>query len=309
MKKLNTLTIIVTFFLLSNFFLINNSFALNVSVSIKPLYSLVSMITDGIYSPNLIIKGNNSPHSIKLSLKNVNKITQSDVVFISSKNLEIPIYEASKNIGNLYEMINFKNLTLLNFNSSNFVFKNSVHSHEKNGTDFHIWLDPQNAIIILQNVANILSNKDPKNANLYQHNLKKYTKKINQLHNLLKKDLHNYKTDSFAFYHNGFAYLENRYNLHSSGILDTGEHIGSNLTTAFSNKKLIKLNNFIKENNISCVFVEPELQDKVFLNYLSKNNINYTYIDPIGYNIKANADLYYNLLVNISLSFKKCFNK
>lgn len=306
MKNLN---IFITLFFLSTFLFIKSSLALSVAVSIKPLYSLVAMITEGIYNPVLIVNGNNSPHSIKLSLKKINQIAKSDVVFISSKHLEVPIYNVAQNSNNIYEMVNFKNLTLLNFNSNNFVFKSALHSHETNGIDFHIWLDPQNSIIILQNIANILSSKDPKNTILYKNNLEKYTKKINQLHNSLKKDLYMYKSDSFAFYHNGFAYLENRYNLHNSGILDTGEHTGSHLTTAFSNKKLLELDKFIKEKNISCVFIEPELQDKVFLNYLFKNHINYTYIDPIGYNMREDTDLYYNLLMNVVSSFKKCFSK
>lgn len=313
MKKLQ-LTIV--YFFVCAFFLIKSASAITVAVSIKPLHSLVSMVTEGVLTPSLIVQGNTSPHHFQLSAKSIRQLKNTDVVFIASQYLEIPIYrslEAKNNLYkgtyNLYQMVKFKGLTLLNFSNDKIIVK-SKYNHEVSGTDFHIWLDPENAKAILVAVANVLSQKDPVHTDIYKANVNKYSEKLDQLNETLGQKLSIYKNLPFVFYHNGFAYLENRYDLHSKGVIQTGSHAVSHfLVNTFSNKSLLQLASFIKSNGIACVFVEPEFNNATLLKYFRNNHINYSVIDPIGFNLLPGIDLYFNLMLKNAEAFKRCLLK
>lgn len=281
-----------------------SSKALLVATSIKPLYSLVSMVAGNVGTTTLIVKGNTSPHHIKLSTKNYYDINKADVVFIISKNLEAPIYKATQNKQKLYEAIKFPNLTLLDVDNSTILFKKGDNTPSKK-VNIHIWLNPYNAQVIVKNVANILSAKDPKNAAIYQKNADVAVQKLENLITKVQKEL-NAISYNFLFYHNGFSYFEDKFKIASKGSLVTGTQANEAFGNLLSTKKLLALGTLLKEYNIKCVFTEPQFHDLVLLKFLKQHNIEHKELDPVGFNLVPNKDLYFTLIQNIANTISSC---
>ena len=74
---------------------------LNVVVSIKPFHSLVSGVMLGVALPELLLKGNFSPHTYSLKPSDAKKLQYADLVFWGGEALEgflaKPIISLSKN--------------------------------------------------------------------------------------------------------------------------------------------------------------------------------------------------------------------
>jgi len=52
----------------------------NIVVSIKPIHSIVSNITQGITTPKLLLKNNQSPHQFHLKPSQLSLIDQADLI-------------------------------------------------------------------------------------------------------------------------------------------------------------------------------------------------------------------------------------
>lgn len=282
---------------------ISQAHALKVQASIKPLYSLVSMVTKGVKNTELVVKGNTSPHHIQLSAQEMWKLNHSDVVFLISERLEQPIYRAVSDKNKLHSVLKFPGLTLLNVDNTRLLFKKGV-SDNKN-INVHIWLDPDNAKIILQNVATILAQKDPANAKLYKKNAFFYSKKLNQLKVKVNKLLRG-SPSKFIFYHNGFSYFEHRFHVYSVGSLITGTQASESFGNLLSNKNLVELGQLIQAKQVKCVFTEPQFHDRVLLKFLKNNHVKHCALDPVGFNLTPNSDLYFILVDNIAKTIASC---
>jgi len=88
------------------------------------------------------------------------------------------------------------------------------HDHDEEHIDEHIWLSLRNAQVISRAIANVLSEKDPENAQAYQENLTAYTAKLSDLDEEYKTavDAANVKTLVFADRF-PFRYMTNDYGL------------------------------------------------------------------------------------------------
>ena len=87
------------------------------------------------------------------------------------------------------------------------------HNHGK--FDPHIWLDPINAKIILNEMVEHLIENDAKNASTYKSNLDKALKDIDKLTMEVMTEL-NQSTSSIVF-HDAYQYFEERFNVNVLG--------------------------------------------------------------------------------------------
>ena len=63
------------------------------------------------------------------------------------------------------------------------------HEHAHGEFDIHIWLDPFNAKVIADNIAEELSKLDPANTSTYQNNRDKFVEKVSDTEEKLANNL------------------------------------------------------------------------------------------------------------------------
>ena len=120
--------------------------------------------------------------------------------------------------------------------------------------DPHIWLSPQNAIIMVQNIAEGLIQIDPANAAYYRQNRDAYIQQLEQLDRDIEDGLSAVTTRVFMVFHPAFGYFASEYDLTMLPIEDEGKE-----PTPAGLHRLIEQ---AKEHNIKVVFAEPQFNQQ-----------------------------------------------
>ena len=170
------------------------------------------------------------------------------------------------------------------------------HAHGE--YDPHIWLDPSNAKVILKEMAEHLIEKDQKNASVYKSNLKKALKDLDKLTKTVKSDLN--KDFKSIVFHDAYQYFEKRFDVNVLGAFTVNTDVMPGA------EQLAEIREIIEHDKVSCVFSEPQFNPDI-INAVAKDmNISTGVLDPLGATLDPGKNLYFNLIGNMSKSFKGC---
>ena len=284
---------------------------INIVVSIKPLHDLVSSVIENIAKPpNLLVPAIQSPHNYSLTPKNMHLLNNAKVIFWSGTDAEAFMYSALNQKKLQAKSINLatvKKLTLitrkgLQDNCPNCKSKNSTHIQD---IDPHYWLNPNNAIILVNTIAEYMSNIDPQNTEAYVNNALKTKIKLMQLDKDLRTIFKTVENVPFIVLHNAYQYLQKCYNLNCLGALTTIPGLG------LSPRRLQKIYTIITEQQPVCIFSEPQIDTKSIDSILSQApyKIHTAVIDPIGVNVAMGATGYFDLMHDIAKNIHSCLSK
>ena len=169
--------------------------------------------------------------------------------------------------------------------------------------DQHVWLDPENAKIILNEIKNTLSNIDPSNSSRYEKNYIIAKNDIDSLIKITKIKLQNYGDDGFIYFHDAYQYFEKRFGLKASGTITVSPDLMPGA------KRLKELKKIINKSNVKCVFSEPQFESKIINTIVDGTGKKASVLDPLGFNIMPGKKLYNQLIINMSDAFVKCFDE
>ena len=175
------------------------------------------------------------------------------------------------------------------------------HGHEGHAHgeyDPHIWLDPSNAKVILKEMAEHLIEKDQKNASVYKNNLKKALKDLDKLTKDVKSELN--KDFKSIVFHDAYQYFEKRFDVNVLGAFTVNTDVMPGA------EQLAEIREIIEHDKVSCVFSEPQFNPDI-INAVAKDmNISTGVLNPLGATLNPGKDLYFDLISNMSKSFKGC---
>ena len=173
-----------------------------------------------------------------------------------------------------------------------------LHEHAHGEHDPHIWLDPMNAKVILKEMAEHLIENDQENASTYKANLKKALKDLDKLTKKVKSELN--KDFKSIVFHDAYQYFEKRFDVNVLGAFTVNTDV---LPGA---EQLSEIREIIEHDKVSCVFSEPQFNPDI-INAVAKDmKIKTGVLDPLGATLDPGKDLYFNLIRNMSASFKGC---
>ncbi|MDC1006979.1 zinc ABC transporter substrate-binding protein [Candidatus Pelagibacter sp.] len=299
---------------------------LKVVTSIKPIHSLASYIMDGVGSPGLIVDGYNSPHSFQLKPSHAKMLEQADIIFWIGEDLENflekPLATIAKKAEKI-ELLEIKDIKKLKFRERNIFEEHEGHDdhgddakkeeHDDHGDDAkkeehddheghghgeydpHIWLDPINAKVILNEITEHLIENDSKNASTYKSNLAKALAKIDKL---IIDVITETNTDlSYVVFHDAYQYYENRFNVNILGAMTVNPDVMPGA------EQIHEIHEVIEHDNVSCILSEPQFNPDIIKSIAKDTNVKTGVLDPLGANLKPGKDLYFNLIRNMSASF------
>ena len=296
-----------------------------VVASIKPIHSLASYLMDGVSKPGLIVDGYASPHGFAMKPSHAKMLQEADLIFWVGEDLESflekPLKSIAKNAEKI-ELMEIKGLNKLKFRERNIFDGHDDHGHDdghkedghddehkEDGHDDHeghahgeydphIWLDPSNAKVILKEMAEHLIEKDQKNASIYKSNLKKALKDLDKLTKNVKSDLN--KDFKSIVFHDAYQYFEKRFDVNIMGAFTVNTDVMPGA------EQLSEIREIIEHDKVSCVFSEPQFNPDI-INAVAKDmNISTGVLDPLGATLNPGKDLYFDLIKNMSKSFKGC---
>ena len=337
MKNLKKTTLILTILSFLTLFTSANA-EIKVVASIKPIHSLASYLMDGVGKPSLIVDGYASPHGFAMKPSHAKMLQDADIVFWVGEDLENflekPLDSIAKKAEKI-ELLETKGLIKLKFRERNIFDDHDDHGHEdghkkkddhddhdhddhakkEDGHDDHddhddheghnhgefdphIWLDPINAKVILFEMSKHLIENDPKNENAYRTNLSKAYKEIDKLTSDVTAEL-NQSVASIVF-HDAYQYFEKRFNVNILGAFTVNTDVMPGA------EQLSEIREIIEHDKVVCVFSEPQFNPDIIKAVAKDMNIKTGVVDPLGATLNPGKDLYFDLIKNMSKSFKGC---
>ena len=298
---------------LVSFVPVHNANAKDIVVTIKPLHSLVTGVVGNTAKTHLMVSGNQSPHGFKFKPSQVKLLNNSAVVFYIGDTFETFMEKAFDNIpSNVVKVpvAEKARLKLLPYREGG-AWEEDKHEghdhgheghHDEGGGDMHVWLDPDNAIKMIKAITRELSKVYPENRDIYKANARSYVQKITALDSELSAALSNSKEFPFIVFHDAYQYFEKHYGLNGVGSITFDPHDFP------SPKRLKEIRGKLNEMSAACVFSEPQFSDRLVRTVIKGTSAKTALIDPLGSNIKAGPNLYFELLSEMAGSFKRCFN-
>ncbi len=335
MKNLKKSSLIFTILSFLTLFTSANA-ELKVVASIKPIHSLASYLMDGVGKPSLIVDGYASPHGFALKPSHAKMLQEADIIFWVGEDLENflekPLSSIAKKAEKI-ELMEAHGLNKLKFRERNIFDDHDDHGHDDHGHkkkddhddhghkedghkeddhddhddheghhhgefDPHIWLDPINAKVILNEMVEHLIENDAKNASTYKSNLDKALKDIDKLTMEVMTEL-NQSTSSIVF-HDAYQYFEKRFNVNVLGAFTVNTDVMPGA------EQLSEIREIIEHDKVACVFSEPQFNPDIIKAVAKDMNIKSGVIDPLGATLNPGKDLYFDLIKNMSKSFKGC---
>ena len=319
MKNIKKLPFILS--ILSLFIIFSPAKAdIKVVASIKPIHSLASYLMDGVGKPDLIVDGYASPHGFAMKPSHAKMLQNADLIFWVGEDLESFLEKPLKSIAKKaekIELMEIKRLTKLEFRERNIFEGHDDHGHDEHKEhghkedkhddhqghahgehDPHIWLDPMNAKVILSEMAEHLIENDQENASKYKTNLKKANKDIDKLVKKVKSELN--KDFKSIVFHDAYQYFEKRFDVNVLGAFTVNTDVMPGA------EQLSEIREIIEHDKVSCVFSEPQFNPDI-INAVAKDmNIKTGVLDPLGATLTPGKTLYFDLISNMSKSFKSC---
>ena len=333
MKNLKKLPIIISILSLFTFFLPANA-DIKVVASIKPIHSLASYLMNGVAKPDLIVDGYASPHGFAMKPSHAKMLQNADLIFWVGEDvenfLEKPLGSIAKKAEKI-ELMQIKGLQVLKFRERNIFDDHDDHGHDDHDKkedhdshakkedhddhgkkedhddherhahgefDPHIWLDPINAKVILNEMVEHLIENDPKNEAKYKSNLDEALKDIDKLTIDVMTELSN--SVSSIVFHDAYQYFEKRFNINILGAFTVNTDVMPGA------EQLAEIREIIEHDKVACVFSEPQFNPDIIKAVAKDMNIKTGVIDPLGATLNPGKDLYFSLIKNMSASFKGC---
>ena len=334
MKNIKKLPFILSIISLLTIFSPANA-DIKVVASIKPIHSLASYLMDGVGKPDLIVDGYASPHGFAMKPSHAKMLQNADLIFWVGEDLENFLEKPLKSIAKKaekIELMEIKGLTKLEFRERNIFEEHGHDEHKEHGhkedkhddhkhdehkehghkedkhddhhghahgeNDPHIWLDPMNAKVILSEMAEHLIENDQENASKYKANLKKAHKDLDKLTKKVKSQLN--KDFKSIVFHDAYQYFEKRFDVNVLGAFTVNTDV---LPGA---EQLAEIREVIEHEKVSCVFSEPQFNPDIIKAVAKDTNIKTGVIDPLGATLNPGKTLYFDLISNMSKSFKGC---
>ncbi|HEY7549387.1 MAG TPA: zinc ABC transporter substrate-binding protein [Hyphomicrobiaceae bacterium] len=277
-------------------------------VTIKPLHALVARVMAGVGAPQLLVQGRQSAHTYALKPSDVAKLNAADVVFRMSETMEPFMTRVVHALPKRVRVVTLEDtpgLRLLE-RRTGAPFEESDHGndhdrqHGHGVIDGHAWLDPQNARLMADRIAEALGASAPAHAAVFAANAGRLKADLEALSAELARELAPVAGKPYIVFHDALQYFELRYALNPAGFITVSPDVPP------SARRLSALRKQVLAGSAACVFAEPQFDLRLVDALVEGSPVRIGTVDPEGSRIEPGPDLYFVLLRNLARDLKAC---
>ena len=243
---------VLTFFLLICFLFAGcgSRETANIAATTLPVYEFTLRLCEGtgLTVTRLVTESVSCLHDYALKVDQVKAVESASYTVISGAGLEAFMEDLLQN----KQVIDAsRDIEILECDHSHEDSHEDSHDHgHHHETDSHIWLSPENAIAMAQNICAGLTDAYPEHSHVFSANLEVLIRDLEALQAYGEAQLANLSTREMITFHDGFAYFAQAFDLH---ILEAVEEESGSEASAMELKHLISI---MLEHNLPAVFTE-----------------------------------------------------
>ena len=272
-----------------------------VVTDIPPVHALVSLVMGDLGAPVLLLARGADEHDFQLRPSQMQSLADAGLIIWIGPELTPWLDRATHSIS-------APMLTLLTApETQTQTYPEADHgegddaAHNHDGTDPHVWLNPDNAARWLPLIATNLGQADPANAAAYVANAAAAQISLTALQSEMSATLAPIADKPFVTYHNAFGYFGSHFSLNYVGALADGEAAEPGAA------HLVDLQTQLTTENILCVFPEAQHDPALAAQLLDGTPAKLGgALDPVGSTLDPGPDAYATLLRGLAATLVAC---
>ena len=210
MKKLSVLILLLLLLIMGGCG--NSNVSYQIIATTLPVYDFTSAICDGtpLTVGRLITENVSCLHDYTLQVGQMSMIEDADIIVTSGAGLEEFLDDVLNNADICID--SSVNTHLHDTGHSQHKIHNEEHGHHHEN-DPHIWLSPENAVIMTMNICEGLSQTYPEYSQIFRQNQTNLAKQLNDLQAYGDSQLSSLACNKLITFHDGFAYFAESFDL------------------------------------------------------------------------------------------------
>jgi len=218
-----------------------------------PVYLFTSAVTEGLSNYDvwlMVDQPISCLHDYTLSVRDMRTLEGADVILMNGAGLEETMEDALETVSGTPVIDCSQGIELLALADAH-----HEDGEEHGAWDPHIWMDPSLACVMVENIADGLSEQYPEDAETFRTNAQAATAQIMEGYETLRAQLADLSPREIITFHNGFAYFARAFDL--TILRSIEEEAGSEASA----KEVAEIIDLIRAHHLPAVFVEANGPD------------------------------------------------
>ncbi|HFR3661959.1 TPA: ZinT/AdcA family metal-binding protein [Streptococcus suis] len=250
---------------------------LDIVTTFYPVYEFTKEVTGDEANVDLLVKAGTEVHGYEPSAKDIARIQEADAFVYENENMETWVHDVEGSIDT--EKVNVISATEGMLLLPGGEEEHEGHDHSEEGHshayDPHVWLSPERAITLVENIRDSLVAKYPEKKDAFETNAAAYIEKLDALDTKYSETLSATKQKYFVTQHTAFAYLALDYGLKQVSI--TGVAADEDPTPS----RLAELTEYINKYGIKYIYFEENASKSVAETLAKETGVQLDVLNPL----------------------------
>ncbi|HEM2826871.1 ZinT/AdcA family metal-binding protein [Streptococcus suis] len=250
---------------------------LDIVTTFYPVYEFTKEVTGDEANVELLVKAGTEVHGYEPSAKDIARIQEADAFVYENENMETWVHDVEGSIDT--EKVNVISATEGMLLLPGGEEEHEGHDHSEEGHshayDPHVWLSPERAITLVENIRDSLVAKYPEKKDAFETNAAAYIEKLDALDAKYSETLSAAKQKYFVTQHTAFAYLALDYGLKQVSI--TGVAADEDPTPS----RLAELTEYINKYGIKYIYFEENASKSVAETLAKETGVQLDVLNPL----------------------------
>ncbi|HEM6034767.1 TPA: zinc ABC transporter substrate-binding protein AdcA [Streptococcus suis] len=250
---------------------------LNIVTTFYPVYEFTKQVAGDEANVDLLVKAGTEVHGYEPSAKDIARIQEADAFVYENENMETWVHDVEKSLDTTKVNVISATEGMLLLPGGEEEHEGHDHSEEghSHAYDPHVWLSPERAITLVENIRDSLVAKYPEKKDAFETNAAVYIEKLDALDAKYSETLSAAKQKYFVTQHTAFAYLALDYGLKQVSI--TGVAADEDPTPS----RLAELTEYINKYGIKYIYFEENASKSVAETLAKETGVQLDVLNPL----------------------------
>ncbi|HEM4280768.1 TPA: zinc ABC transporter substrate-binding protein AdcA [Streptococcus suis] len=250
---------------------------LNIVTTFYPVYEFTKQVAGDEANVDLLVKAGTEVHGYEPSAKDIARIQEVDAFVYENENMETWVHDVEKSLDTTKVNVISATEGMLLLPGGEEEHEDHDHSEEghSHAYDPHVWLSPERAITLVENIRDSLVAKYPEKKDAFETNAAAYIEKLDALDMKYSETLSAAKQKYFVTQHTAFAYLALDYGLKQVSI--TGVAADEDPTPS----RLAELTEYINKYSIKYIYFEENASKSVAETLAKETGVQLDVLNPL----------------------------